>query len=80
MGKLVFDASIEKIKCFTQHEDHVAHTNESVLADVALLLREKNIAVLVDNLEMSRFNNIVYITVTTNTCLYKHFSQKYKIL
>ena len=41
MGKLVFDASIERIKCVTEHEDYVAHTNEPVLADVAPLLRDK---------------------------------------
>ena len=42
IGKLVFDGTIEKIKCITQHEDYKAHTNESVLLDVAPLLRDKN--------------------------------------
>ena len=42
IGKLCFDASIEKIKCISQHEDYGAHTNESVLDDVAPLLHDKS--------------------------------------
>jgi hypothetical protein len=31
MGKMVFDGSIEHIKCITQHEDFLAITNQAVL-------------------------------------------------
>lgn len=41
VGKLTFDGSIERIKCVTQHEDYLAHTNKSVLIDVAPLLKDK---------------------------------------
>ena len=42
IGKLCFDASIEKIKCITQQENYMAHTNESVLDHVAPLLHDKS--------------------------------------
>ena len=41
-GKMVFDGSIEKISCITQHEDYDAITNRAVLVQVAPLLRTKD--------------------------------------
>ena len=41
-GKMVFDGSIERIKCITQHEDYAAITNRAVLQQVAPLLRDKS--------------------------------------
>ena len=41
-GKLTFDGSIERISCVTEHEDYLAPTNETVLNQVAPLLRNKN--------------------------------------
>ena len=43
IGKLVFDGSIETIRCITEHEDYGALTNRTVLLQVAPLLRDKNI-------------------------------------
>ncbi|XP_015774327.1 PREDICTED: uncharacterized protein LOC107352513 [Acropora digitifera] len=40
--KLMFDGSIERITCITQHEDYSAMTNRSVLSQVAPLLRDRN--------------------------------------
>ena len=40
--KLMFDGSIERISCITQHEDYSAMTNRSVLSQVAPLLRDRN--------------------------------------
>ena len=41
--QLVFDGSIEQIKCVTQHEDYLAMTNTAVLKQqVGPLLRDKN--------------------------------------
>ena len=40
--QLVFDGSIERIKCVTQHEDYLAMTNTAVLKQVGPLLRDKN--------------------------------------
>lgn len=39
IGKLVFDGSIENIKCITQHEDFSALINPTVLMQVGPLLR-----------------------------------------
>ena len=36
---MVFDGSIERIKCITQHKDYDAITNRAVLLQVAPLLR-----------------------------------------
>jgi len=41
-AKMVFDGSIEHIKCVTQHEDYGAITNQAVLIQVAPLLRNKD--------------------------------------
>ena len=41
-GKMVFDGSIEKISCITQHEDYDAITNRAVLVKAAPLLRTKD--------------------------------------
>ena len=41
-GKMVFDGSIEKISCITQHEDYDAITNQAVLVQVAPLVRTKD--------------------------------------
>ena len=41
-GKLVFDGSIERISCITQHEDYAALSNRTVLLQVAPLLRNKD--------------------------------------
>lgn len=38
--KLMFDGSIERISCITQHEDYSAMTNRSVLSQLAPLLRD----------------------------------------
>ena len=40
--QLVFDGSIVRIKCVTQHEDYVAMTNTAVLKQVGPLLPDKN--------------------------------------
>lgn len=40
-GKMVFDGSIERINCITEHEDYDAITNRAVLVQVAPLLRDK---------------------------------------
>ena len=40
-AKMVFDRSIERIKCITQHEDYGALTNRTVLLQVAPLLRDR---------------------------------------
>ena len=42
VGKLVFDGSIKRINCITEHEDYTALTNRIVLLEVAPLLRDKN--------------------------------------
>ena len=39
-GKMLFDGSIERIKCITEHEDYSAITNRAVLQQVAPLLRD----------------------------------------
>jgi hypothetical protein len=39
IGKAIFDGSIEKISCITQHEDYIAMRNEAVLTMVGPLLR-----------------------------------------
>ena len=39
---MVFDGSIEKISCITQHEDYDAITNRAVLVQAAPLLRTKD--------------------------------------
>ncbi|KAL9970831.1 hypothetical protein ACROYT_G023278 [Oculina patagonica] len=39
-SKMLFDGSIEKIKCITKHEDFDAITNRAVLLQVAPLLRD----------------------------------------
>ena len=39
IGKLVFDGSIDNIKCITQHEDFSALINTTVVKQVAPLLR-----------------------------------------
>lgn len=39
---MAFDASIEKIKCITEHEDYAAISNKAVLLQVAPLLKNKN--------------------------------------
>jgi len=41
-GKLMFDGSIERISCITQHSDFLAMTNSTVLRLVAPLLRDRN--------------------------------------
>ena len=41
-GKMVFDGSIERITCITQHEDYTALTNRTVLLQVAPLLKDKD--------------------------------------
>ncbi|KAK3743476.1 hypothetical protein QZH41_003290 [Actinostola sp. cb2023] len=41
-GLMVFDGSIEHIKCITQHEDFDAMTNKAVLLQVAPLLKDKH--------------------------------------
>ncbi|XP_022791635.1 uncharacterized protein LOC111330910 [Stylophora pistillata] len=41
-AKMVFDGSIERIKCITQHEDYDAITNRAVLLQVAPLLRNQD--------------------------------------
>lgn len=42
MHKLLFDASIEKFKCVTQHEDFAAMTNRTVLTQVGPMLKDRN--------------------------------------
>lgn len=42
IGKLVFDGSIERVSCITQHEDYEALINKTVLLQVAPLLRDQN--------------------------------------
>ena len=39
---MVFDGSIERIKCITEHEDYTALTNKTVLSLVDPLLRCRN--------------------------------------
>lgn len=39
-GKMVFDGSIKRINCITEHEDYDAITNRAVLVQVAPLLRD----------------------------------------
>ena len=41
-GKMVFDGSIERISCITEHDDYDAITNRAVLVQVAPLLRDKD--------------------------------------
>ncbi|PFX13310.1 hypothetical protein AWC38_SpisGene22617 [Stylophora pistillata] len=41
-AKMVFDGSIERIKCITQHEDYDAIRNRAVLLQVAPLLRNQD--------------------------------------
>ena len=41
LGKLVFDASIERISCVTLHEDFEALINETVLRQVGPMLKDK---------------------------------------
>jgi len=38
----VFDGSIERINCITEHNDYDAITNRAVLVQVAPLLRDKD--------------------------------------
>ncbi|XP_029203196.2 uncharacterized protein LOC114967358 [Acropora millepora] len=40
--KLMFDGSIERVSCITQHDDFSPMTNRSVLLQVGPLLRDKN--------------------------------------
>ncbi|XP_028416841.1 uncharacterized protein LOC114541050 [Dendronephthya gigantea] len=40
--KLIFDGSIEKFKCVTQHEDYAAMTNRTVLENVGPMLKDRN--------------------------------------
>ncbi len=40
MSKLTFDCSIERIKCFTLHEDYIALTHGTVLKNVGPLLKD----------------------------------------
>ena len=40
-GKMVFDGSIKRINCITEHKDYDAITNRAVLVQVALLLQGK---------------------------------------
>ena len=42
LHKLLFDASIEKFKCVTQHEDFAAMTNRTVLTQVRPMLKDRN--------------------------------------
>ena len=42
IGKLVFDGSIDRNKCVTQHEDYEAMTQKVVLTHVGPLLKDKN--------------------------------------
>ena len=42
VGKLVFDGSIDHIKCITEHEDYVALSNLTVLRQVAPLLKHRD--------------------------------------
>ena len=39
---LMFDGSIERISCLTEHTDYSAMTNREVLKQVAPLLRDKS--------------------------------------
>ena len=41
-GKMVFDGSIEHIKCITEHEDYSALSNRTVLLQVAPLLKHRD--------------------------------------
>ncbi|XP_044164306.1 uncharacterized protein LOC122948455 [Acropora millepora] len=41
-GKMVFDGSIEYIKCITEHTDYIALSNKAVLLNVAPLLKNKD--------------------------------------
>jgi hypothetical protein len=42
LGKLVFDGSIEHIKCITQHKDYVALSNRAVLLQAGPLLKHRD--------------------------------------
>ena len=42
VGKLMFDFSIERFSCVTQHPDYLALTNSTVLKQVAPLLKDKS--------------------------------------
>ena len=42
VGKLMFDGSIERISCITQHEDYRALTHRAVLVQVGPLLKDRN--------------------------------------
>lgn len=39
VGNMVFDGSIERIKCITEHEDYAALSNRTVLLQVGPLLK-----------------------------------------
>ena len=39
---MVFDGTIERIRCITEHEDYTALMNKTVLSLVGLLLRCRN--------------------------------------
>lgn len=39
---MVFDGSIEYIKCITEHTDYIALSNKAVLLNVAPLLKNKD--------------------------------------
>jgi hypothetical protein len=39
---LIFDGSIEKCKCVTEHEDFAAMTNLTVLNQVGPMLKDRN--------------------------------------
>ena len=41
-GKMVFEGSIERINCVTEHDDNDAITNRAALVQVAPLLRDKD--------------------------------------
>lgn len=41
IGKLVFDGSIDNIKCITEHQDYSALTNKTVLLQAAPLLKDQ---------------------------------------
>ena len=38
----MFDGSIERVKCITEHDDFAPMTNKTVLLQVGPLLRDKN--------------------------------------
>ena len=41
-SQLMFDGSIERVSCITQHDDFSSMTNRSVLLQVGPLLSDKN--------------------------------------